>query len=63
MLALFHHVSIIDHINPIRAQDGTQAVRNHNRGAVLQQTLQRLLNEQLGDGIYTGGCFIQKQNT
>ena len=51
MRALFDNFSVVDHDDLISIADGAQPVRDHEAGAALHQTQQRLLNARFGAGI------------
>ena len=62
MRALFHDAALGQHDHTVGVFDGGQPVRDHQRGAVVHEFLQRRLDQAFGLGIQRRGGFIQNQN-
>ena len=62
MCAALHNAAGLHHQDLIRAADGRQPVRDHERRAALHQVPQAFLNQRLGFGIQARGRLVQNQN-
>src|SRR5688572_28121920 len=62
MSPTFDDAAFLHDADLIGVLDGTQAMGDDDRGATMQQALQRFLNQTFGEGIDTGGGFIQNQD-
>ena len=61
MSALFAQAAFVEHQNAVGVLNGAQAMRDHQRGAAGQQTVQRFANQQFRFGIHAGGSFVKNQ--
>ena len=55
-------MTLVEHDNLIGVFDGRQAMRDHDRGAILHQPRQRILDQALGFRIQRAGGFVQHQD-
>ena len=58
---LFDDAALIHHQDAVARQHGSQAMRDHQRGAVTHQFLQRGLHQRLGFSIERRGRLIEQQ--
>ena len=54
--------AICEHHDPVRSAHGGEAVGDHQRGAVLHQAFERLLDELFALGIQGAGRFVEQQD-
>ncbi len=62
MSAALNDNTVFDYNDLIRLFDGGETVRNHQRGTVFLQLIQRGLNRTFRFGIQRGRSFIKDQN-
>ena len=61
MGALFDDAALIHHHDPVAGQNGREPMRDHQRGAVAHQFLQRGLHQGLGFGIERRSGLVEQQ--
>ena len=62
MAALLGNHPVLQDQDPVRLQDGGQAVGDDDAGSALHQGFQCLLNRVFGDGVQRRGCLVQNQD-
>ena len=62
MAALFQHTALVEHDDVVRVLDRGQAMRDHQRGAVLHQSLHGFLDQALRFGIQRAGGLVEDQD-
>ena len=60
--AAFHDLALIQHQHLIGVADGAEPVGDDEAGAVLEQVVQRRLDESFGARIDAGSCLVQDQD-
>ena len=62
MRALLHQAALVEHQHLVGVFDGRQAMRDHQRGAIGHQPLQRVLHQAFGLVVERGGGFVEDQD-
>src|SRR5262245_55619154 len=60
--ALLAELALVEHENAVGVEDRAQAVRDHERGAALQEPAERGLDLALGLDVHTRGGLVQDQD-
>ena len=61
-MPLLDQAALVEHQHLVGVLDGRQAVRDHQRGAVGHQVIERVLHQALGLGVERGGGLVEDQD-
>src|SRR5690606_33012540 len=62
MSSFLHDPAFLKHEDPVRLEDGGEAMCNHDRGAAPHQMLQRFLHQRFTLCIESRGGLVQKED-
>ena len=62
MVALLQDAPLIQHIDPVRIDDGAQPVGDDKNGVLSVKAINRLLNETLTFGVERTGGFVEHED-